>query len=86
MDVVGHQDVGMQLATVRQAKLAEILQIALAINLAEEAGLAIVATLDGVLGNAGQIDSGLPCHTIPPLLTLSTLWRRWDAMYREIST
>jgi hypothetical protein len=40
----------------------QVLQVACAVDPREEAGLAIIATLDDVLRNAGEVDTGLPGH------------------------
>jgi hypothetical protein len=43
----------MQPALVLQAQLTQVLQVALVVGGVEEAGLAIIAPLHDVLGNAG---------------------------------
>lgn len=60
--VVGHQYPGMQPALVLQAQLTQVLQVAMVVGGVEEAGLAIIAPLHDVLGNAGQVDTGLAGH------------------------
>lgn len=60
--VVGHQYIGVNLAAVAQRDFPEVLQIAMPIGIGEEAGLAIVAALDNVLGNAGEVDARPACH------------------------
>jgi len=62
MHVIGPQHIGVDGAAVLACDLAQILQVAQAIGVVEEAGLAVVAALDDVLGHTGQIDPGTSGH------------------------
>ena len=53
MDVVGHEDVGMDGAAPIGSRFLQPVEVAVAIFLGEEAGLAIDASLDEVLRNVG---------------------------------
>jgi hypothetical protein len=53
MDVVAHQDIRMQAATKFFGLFPQVSQIFLIMNLKDEAGSAIHASLDDVLGDAG---------------------------------
>lgn len=60
--VVVHQHVGMQLAAGGEQRFAQQVAIADAVGIVEEAGQAVVAALDDVLRDAGQVESGLASH------------------------
>ncbi len=62
MDMIGHQHVGVDLATFRQRRLSELTRIAPVILLAKEARLAIVAPLNDVLRKTRQIQTSLTRH------------------------
>lgn len=62
VDMVVHQDVGMQAAMRRGQRLPQKLQVAQSIAIVEEAGQAIVAPLNYVLRDAGKIDTGEAGH------------------------
>lgn len=82
--VVGHQYIGVHVAVAGQCDFAQVLQVALVVDSAEEAGLAVVATLDDMLGDAGQIDPRLPCHGLAPLLEQPTLRGGGKLAYRKL--
>ncbi len=46
-----------------RGRLAQAVQVAMAIRVFKEAGLAVVPALDNVLGNAGKIESRLASHS-----------------------
>lgn len=62
MDVVVHQYVGMQCAARLRQHPVEQLHVVVAIGIVEEAGQAVVAALDHMLGNIGQVEAGLSGH------------------------
>ena len=62
MHVVGHQHVGMHAAVLPAGDVAQVLEVADAVDVCEEAGLAVVAALDDVLRDSGQVDAGLAGH------------------------
>jgi hypothetical protein len=55
--MIGHQHIGVQPAVVPIQCLPEIDEITMVVILGEEAGLAIVAALDHMLGNARQTEA-----------------------------
>lgn len=54
--MVGHQHVGMHLAGFPPGGFAQILQVADAVDLGEEAGLPVVAALDDMLRDARHVE------------------------------
>ena len=62
VDVVVHEHVGVQCAAGGEQRLAEQVQVAVAVVVIQKAGQAVVAALDDMLGNAREVESGLPGH------------------------
>src|SRR6185437_17063668 len=62
VDVVVHQDVGVQRAAGVLQRLVENTQVAVPIAVIQKARQAIVATLDNVLRDAGQVEAWLSSH------------------------
>src|SRR5690606_31279144 len=62
VDMVVHQDVGVQAAKRRGQRLPQKLQVAQSIAIVEEAGEAVVAPLHDVLRDAGKVDTGEAGH------------------------
>ena len=62
MNVIVHQHISVQSAACIQQRFAQQGDIALSIVLVEKAGQAVVAALDDVLRNAGQVESWLSGH------------------------
>jgi len=62
MDMVVHQDIGMQVALRPGQRLAQEVEVAQSIAIVEEAGQAVVAALHHVLRDAGQVDTGEASH------------------------
>ena len=60
--VVGHQDVGMDRATMLQGRFPQFLAIAREIRAVRETGLAIVAALHHMLRDSRQVQSRKACH------------------------
>lgn len=60
MHMIGHQYIRVNVAGPFEREFVQVLQIACAIDVAEEARLAVVVALHHVLGYSGQIDSWLP--------------------------
>lgn len=60
--MVVHQYVGVQSAACVDQRFAQQRQVALPIVVVEKAGQPIVAALDNVLRNVGQVESLLSCH------------------------
>lgn len=58
VDVVVHQHVRMQLAAASEQRFAQQVPIAGAVGVVQDAGQAVVAALDDVLRNAGQVNAG----------------------------
>lgn len=58
VDVVVHQHVRVQYAACFQQRLSEQVQVAAAVGVIQEAGQAVVATLDDVLGMPGRSSRG----------------------------
>ena len=52
----------MHVAALAKCNLAQVLQVAHAVYVGEEARLAIIAPLDNVLSNVGKIESGMAGH------------------------
>jgi hypothetical protein len=69
VNVVGHQDKGVDPATVASGGITEIGEIALAVLLAMKTGLAVVAALNDVLGNANEMKTGFAGHGHLPVAT-----------------
>ena len=66
MHVVRHQHVGVDCALFAQRDLVEVVQVATVVVRREEARLAIVAALDHVLRDTGQVESGQAGHRDTP--------------------
>lgn len=62
MDMIGHQNIRVHHAAFTAGDLAQILQIAHVVDFREEAGTAVVAALDDVLGDTGQVDARRSWH------------------------
>jgi hypothetical protein len=62
--VIGHQYIGMHAAPGFQSGLAQVLQVAHIVHLAEEARLPFIAALDDVLRHARQVQSLGPRHPL----------------------
>lgn len=62
MDVVGHEDVGVDDAAPVGSRFLEPVEVAVIVLLGEEAGLAIDASLDEVLRNSGKLDARAAGH------------------------
>lgn len=81
VDVVGHQHVRMDCAAFAQRDFIEVVQIAPIVAGREEAGLAIVAALDDVLRDAGEIESWWARHAdVPDRMPESSRVRARSAM------
>lgn len=73
VDVVGHQDIGVHRAAFTTGDLAQILQVPYVVDLREEAGTTIVAALDDVLGDAGQVEARRSWHATAALRRVTPL-------------
>jgi len=62
MYVVGHEHVGVDVASLAHGDLAQVLQVTHTIDVGEKARLAIIAALDDVLRYLGKIESWLARH------------------------
>src|SRR3546814_4637045 len=62
VDMIVHQDIGMQTAVRRRQRLPQELQVAQSIAIIQEAGQAVVATLHYVLRDVGQVEAGEAGH------------------------
>jgi hypothetical protein len=62
MHVIRHQDVGMNRDVMAACRFLQLGEIAGVVRGLEEARLAIVAALDDVLGNAGEIRARVTRH------------------------
>lgn len=62
MDVIGHQDVGMQHATVSQQPFPQALEVALSVLIIEKARKPVVAALHHMLRNTGEIRTRESSH------------------------
>src|SRR5690606_416036 len=60
--VVGHQHVGVHGAVQLQREVPQVIQVAMPVDVGEEAGLAVVAALDDVLGETGEIEAWTTGH------------------------
>lgn len=60
--MVVHQNPAMQPATGVVQGLGQQVQVGVPVRIVQETGQAVVATLDDVLGNAGQVKTGLSGH------------------------
>lgn len=65
--MIGHQHVGVKTALVARERVAEQIEVGAAIVVGEEAGQAVVAALDEVLRDVGQVGAGQARHglTLP---------------------
>lgn len=57
VDVIVHEHVGVQFAASVEQRLAQQRQVTSSIDLIEKAGEAVIAALDNMLRNAGQVES-----------------------------
>lgn len=62
VDVIAHQDVGVQTATEARHPIPQTLQIPLPILVIEKTRQPIVASLHDVLRDIGQVETREPCH------------------------
>ena len=62
MHMVGHQHVGVDGHLVSLRRHGQIRQIVTIVGIGEETRLPVIAALDDMLGNAGEIESRLTCH------------------------
>ena len=62
VDMMGHQDIRMHGAVLAHGDLAQIVEIASVVLIGEEAGLPVVAALDHVLRQIGDVGSGQSWH------------------------
>jgi hypothetical protein len=60
--MVVHQDVGVKCAVRCRERLAQQLQVSQSVTIIKEAGQAIIAPLDHMLREAGQIKAREACH------------------------
>jgi hypothetical protein len=60
--MVGHQHVGMDGDIISLRRILQIAHIPMVIVDGKKAGFAIVAALDNMLRNAGQIEARFACH------------------------
>lgn len=65
--MIGHQHVGVKTALVARERVAEQIEVGAAIVVGKEAGQAVVAALDEVLRDVGQVGAGQARHrsTLP---------------------
>ena len=75
-----HQHTGMQPAVRRGERVAQEVQVAIAVRVVEKAGQPIVPALNDVLRNAGQVESGLASHA----RSVGTRARRSDSKWAVI--
>lgn len=61
--MIGHQDIGMNSATLLLRTFVEPAQVGSVIVVTEERGLTAVAALDDVRGNAREIEAGFAGHS-----------------------
>src|SRR4030067_279265 len=66
VDMVGHQDIGVQPAVVALGCLGKITEITLTVPPTMKARFAVIAALHDMLGNADQVKTGLAGHEPPP--------------------
>ena len=64
MHMVRHQDVGVNGATFSSRDLAEFAAVAQVIGIIEEARLPVVAALDDMLRDAGEVDAERAWHVV----------------------
>ena len=64
MDMIGHQHIGVQLATGRPERLAEPVLVGQVAVLDEEAGVPVMPSLPDVQGHAGKVDAGAAWHEV----------------------
>ena len=62
VDVVGHQHVRMHGTAFAQRDFAQVLQVAHPVDVSKEARLAIIAALDDMLRDLGEVESWLARH------------------------
>ena len=60
--MVGHQHVSVQGTVVLECGFTQFLPVVQVIGFIGKAGLAIIAALDDMLGDAGQVGTGNACH------------------------
>jgi hypothetical protein len=60
--VVGHEHVGVDGDLMPRRALAQLREVTVVVGMREEARLAIIPTLDDVLGDAGEVGAGLTRH------------------------
>jgi hypothetical protein len=65
MHMVRHQGVGVNGATFSSRHLAESTAVAQVIGIIEEARLPVVAALDDMLRDAGEVDAEWAWHVVP---------------------
>jgi hypothetical protein len=65
VDMVGHQHVCVEAATELVGRGSQGMDVIEIVGFSEEAGLAIVPTLDYMLGYARQMKSWFPWHRLP---------------------
>ena len=63
MDVVGHQNVGLQRATLACQRLAEPLQVGMVVLFVEEARLTMMSPLHNVERDSIEMDTAAPGHS-----------------------
>ncbi|GAA0708379.1 hypothetical protein GCM10009105_07920 [Dokdonella soli] len=60
--MIGHEHIGVDGAVFAHRDFAKVVPITLVVDGREEARLPIVAALHDVLGNMGEMETGLPGH------------------------
>ena len=63
MDVVGHQNLGVQHATLAYQRLAELLQVGMVVLFVEEARLTIMSPLHNVERDSIEMDTAAAGHS-----------------------
>ena len=62
MNVIGHQDVGVDRTGMLMCSLLEAVQVEGIIRRLKEADATVVAALQHMLGDTGKVDAGKACH------------------------
>ena len=62
MDIVVHEYVGLQGASGVEQRCAKQVQVAVPVCIIQQAGQAVVAAPDDMLGDTGKVESGLRGH------------------------
>ena len=73
--MVGHQYIGMYMATVTFGHFVEHIQITLVVHFGKETGFSVVAALDDMLRNAGETKAGFTRHILSPTCKLLLIKR-----------